>query len=177
MIYDLYTKQWEEDAVALFAMSKVSNKLYDAMELSMSEVQSEGSLPAEVMKAVNMYIVKHTKIFNETCLSADETSLFFDEANTVDDAPISTIFTTGEWPYLRTQACYRQKWGTKRSARQWSFRQYVIRTSNSTTATIRTKGGYFPRTVGYFPTKKMETIDLETVVSFFIPSRVVHLVD
>jgi len=127
MIYDLYTKQWEEDAVALFAMSKVSKKLYDAMELSMSEVQSEGSLPAEVMKAVNMYIVKHTKIFNEACLSADETSLFTDEANTVDDAPISTIFTTGEWPYLRTQACYRQKWGTKRSARQWSFRQYVIR--------------------------------------------------
>jgi len=70
------------------------------------------------------------------------------------NAPISTIFTTGEWLYLRTHACYRQKWGTKRSARQWSFRQYVIQPSNSTTATIRTKWGYFPRTVGYFPTKK-----------------------
>ena len=80
------------------------------------------------------------------------------------NTPISTIFTTGEWSYLHTQACYRQKWGTKRSARQWSFRQNVIRPSNSTTATIRTKGGYFPRTVGYFPTKKTETIDLETVV-------------
>ena len=81
MIYDLYTKQWEEDAVALFAMSKVAKRLYDAMELSMSE----GSLPAEVMKAVNMYIVKNTKIFNEACLSANETSLFTDKANTVDD--------------------------------------------------------------------------------------------
>jgi hypothetical protein len=78
---------------------------------------------------------------------------------------ISTIFTMGEWPYLCTQACYRQKWGTKRSARQWSFRGYVIRPSNSTTASIRKKGGYFPHTVGYFPTKKTETIDLETVVS------------
>ena len=34
-----------------------------------------------------------------------------------------------------------------------------------TTATIRTKRGYFPHSVGYFPTKKpAETIDLETVV-------------
>jgi len=74
------------------------------------------------------------------------------------------ILTMGEWPYLRTHVCYRQKWGTKRSARQWSFRQYVIRPSNSTKATIRMKGGYFPCTVGYFPTKKTETIDLETVV-------------
>ena len=29
---------------------------------------------------------------------------------------------------------------------------------------LRTKQGYFPHSVGYFPTKKPETIDLETVV-------------
>ena len=27
---------------------------------------------------------------------------------------------------LDTHACYRQKWGTKKSARRWSFRRYVI---------------------------------------------------
>ena len=66
------------------------------------------------------------------------------------NAPISTILTMGEWLYLCTHACYRQKWGTKKSTRRWSFRRYVIQPSNSTMGTIRTQDG--TRTgLGYFP--------------------------
>ena len=61
---------------------------------------------------------------------------------------------------LQTKVRYQKKRKTR-----WSFRRYVIQPSNSTTATIRTKRGYFPHSVGYFPTKKTETIDLETVVA------------
>ena len=47
----------------------------------------------------------------------------------------STILMTGEWTHLRPHACYRLKWGTKRSARRCSIRWYQRRPSYSTMAT------------------------------------------
>ena len=59
--------------------------------------------------------------------------------NQCQSPPIFVPFNDGEWPYLRTQPCYRQKWGTKRSAQRCSFWWYKLRPSNSTTATNRTR--------------------------------------
>jgi hypothetical protein len=53
------------------------------------------------------------------------------------NANFSTIpdLTTEEWTHLCPHACYRLKWGTKRSARQCSIRWYQWRPSYSTMAT------------------------------------------
>ena len=71
------------------------------------------------------------------CYSANMPSIVFPSQRLSRYSQKALIFPliTGEWTHLRPHACYRLKWGTKRSARRCSIRWYQRRPSYSTMAT------------------------------------------